>query len=115
MQDGDDLHGYTQEEIKLIALLMRYHRKKIPKKDVPEGSSKEVKQKFRIFCTIMRVSCAVQQCLPVNFQFKEFIDFSEGFKLVRLVFIEIRFPWNKFEYLILRSVSHGTHRDFATD
>ncbi|KAL8545493.1 hypothetical protein ACS0TY_005586 [Phlomoides rotata] len=82
IQDGDDLHGYKQEEIKLIALLVRYHRKKIPKKDVPEESSKEVKQKFRILCTIMRVSCAVQQCLPVNFQFKEFIDFPEGFKLV---------------------------------
>ncbi|KAL8527896.1 hypothetical protein ACS0TY_005637 [Phlomoides rotata] len=40
--DGDDLHGYKQEEIKLIALLVRYHRKKIPKKDVPEESSKEV-------------------------------------------------------------------------
>ncbi|KAI3445391.1 hypothetical protein Pfo_002056 [Paulownia fortunei] len=80
--NGDQLHGYTNEEIKLIALLVRYHRKKIPKSDVLEGSAKEVKQKFRILCTIMRVSHAVQQRLPVNFQFMEFIHSPEGFKLV---------------------------------
>ncbi|KAK6119029.1 hypothetical protein DH2020_047236 [Rehmannia glutinosa] len=71
--NGDHLHGYTKEEIKLIALLVRYHRKKFPKSDVLEGSAKEAKQKFRVLCTIMRVSSAVQQRLPVNFQFMEFI------------------------------------------
>lgn len=80
--NGDHLHGYTEEEIKLIALLVRYHRKKYPKSDVLEGSSKEVKQKFRMLCTIMRVAYAVQQCLPVNIQVVEFAHSPEGFKLV---------------------------------
>ncbi|KAK6119049.1 hypothetical protein DH2020_047199 [Rehmannia glutinosa] len=80
--NGDHLHGYTKEEIKLIALLVRYHRKKFPKSDVLEGSAKEAKQKFRVLCTIMRVSSAVQQRLPVNFQFMEFIPSPEGLKLV---------------------------------
>ncbi|PIN04242.1 Exopolyphosphatase [Handroanthus impetiginosus] len=79
--NGHHLHGYTEEEIKLIALLVRYHRKKFPKSDVLEGS-KEVKQRFRILCTILRVSYALQQGLPVNFQFVEFIRSPEGFKLV---------------------------------
>ncbi|KAK6159833.1 hypothetical protein DH2020_003214 [Rehmannia glutinosa] len=92
--NGDHLHGYTKEEIK-----------KFPS-DVLEGSAKEVseylymikylflfpdigftllecqaKQKFRVLCTIMRVSSAVQQRLPVNFQFMEFIPSPEGLKL----------------------------------
>ncbi|KAK6119031.1 hypothetical protein DH2020_047220 [Rehmannia glutinosa] len=54
--NGDHLHGYTKEEIK-------------------------AKQKFRVLCTIMRVSSAVQQRLPVNFQFMEFIPSPEGLKL----------------------------------
>ncbi|KAH6820104.1 hypothetical protein C2S53_015907 [Perilla frutescens var. hirtella] len=80
--NGDHLHGYTEEEIKLIALLVRYHRKKYPKSDVLEGSAKELKQKFKMLCTIMRVAYAVQQCLPVNIQVMEFAHSPEGFKLV---------------------------------
>ncbi|KAL8061581.1 hypothetical protein ABFX02_02G094900 [Erythranthe guttata] len=82
IMNGDELQAYSKEEIKIIALLVRYHRKKFPKNDVLEGSSKEVRQKFRILCAIMRVSYAVQQCLPVNFQFMGFIHSPEGFKLV---------------------------------
>ncbi|GFP80338.1 exopolyphosphatase [Phtheirospermum japonicum] len=82
IMNGDHLHGYNKEEIELIAMLVRYHRKKFPKSDVLEGSGEEVKQKFRILCTIMRVACAVQQCLPVNFQFMEFSHSPEGFSLV---------------------------------
>lgn len=77
--NGDLLHGYSEEEIKLIALLVRYHRKKYPKRDVLEGSAKE---KFRMLCTIMRVSYAVQQCLPVDIQVMEFTHSLDGFKLV---------------------------------
>ncbi|KAL7120028.1 hypothetical protein ACP275_02G098200 [Erythranthe tilingii] len=80
--NGDELQAYSKEEIKIIALLVRYHRKKFPKNDVLEGSSKEVRQKFRILCAIMRVSYAVQQCIPVNFQFMGFIHSPEGFNLV---------------------------------
>ncbi|KAL0335452.1 UNVERIFIED_CONTAM: Exopolyphosphatase [Sesamum radiatum] len=47
-----------------------------------QGYSKEEIKKFRILCTIMRVSYAVQQCLPVNFEFMEFIHSPEGFNLV---------------------------------
>ncbi|KAL7157700.1 hypothetical protein ABFS83_02G094900 [Erythranthe nasuta] len=82
IMNGDELQAYSKEEIKIIALLVRHHRKKFPKNDVLEGSSKEVRQKFRILCAIMRVSYAVQQCIPVNFQFMGFIHSPEGFKLV---------------------------------
>ncbi|XP_011087463.1 uncharacterized protein LOC105168944 isoform X2 [Sesamum indicum] len=78
--NGDHLQGYSKEEIKLIALLVRYHRKKFPKSDALEGSAKE--QKFGILCTILRVSYAVQQCLLSNFEFMEFIHSPDGFKLV---------------------------------
>ncbi|XP_051121952.1 uncharacterized protein LOC127245241 [Andrographis paniculata] len=81
IMNGDNLGGYTREETKLIALLVRYHRKKIPKDDVLEGSTK-VKQKFRILCAILRISCALQQCFPVNSRAIEFVHSSEGLKLI---------------------------------
>ncbi|XP_057792044.1 uncharacterized protein LOC131008939 [Salvia miltiorrhiza] len=77
--NGDHLHGYTEEEIKLISLLVRYHRKKYPKKDAFEGSAKE---KFRRLCTIMRLAYAVQQCLPGDIQVIEIAHSREGLKLV---------------------------------
>ncbi|KAL3627993.1 hypothetical protein CASFOL_028095 [Castilleja foliolosa] len=85
IMNGDHLHGYTKEEIELIAMLVRYHRKKFPKRDVLRRSGEEVKQKFRILCTILRVACALQQCLPVNFQFMELSHNPEGSNLVLCV------------------------------
>ncbi|KAL1546190.1 exopolyphosphatase isoform X2 [Salvia divinorum] len=79
IMNGDHLCGYTEEEIKLTALLVRYHRKKYPKKDAFEGSAK---QKFRILCTIMRLAYAVQQCLPGDIQVTEFSYSPEGYKMV---------------------------------
>ncbi|KAL3843517.1 hypothetical protein ACJIZ3_000920 [Penstemon smallii] len=76
--NGDHLHGYTKEEIKLIAFLVRHHRKKFPS-DALDGSTNE---KFKLLCTILRVSVTLQRYLPVNFQTMEFLRSSEGFKLV---------------------------------
>lgn len=52
----------------------------------------------------MRVSYAVQQCLPVNFQFMEFIHFPEGFKLVSLVSIYIQLIATFLAFNILGSL-----------
>ncbi|CAA3020197.1 uncharacterized protein LOC111409969 [Olea europaea var. sylvestris] len=82
IMNGDHLHGYNHKEVELIALLVRHHRKKFPKSNSLEGSIVEVKQKFRILCIIIRVSTAVQQCLPVDFQNMEFAHSPEGFELV---------------------------------
>ncbi|XP_047980945.1 exopolyphosphatase isoform X2 [Salvia hispanica] len=79
IMNGDHLCGYTEEEIKLTALLVRYHRKKYPKKDAFKGPAK---QKFRVLCTIMRLAYAVQQCLPGDIQVAEFAYSPEGYKLV---------------------------------
>ncbi|XP_010268057.1 PREDICTED: uncharacterized protein LOC104605130 isoform X2 [Nelumbo nucifera] len=84
IKNGEHLHGYNADEVELIALLARYHRKKFPKlghaslQDFP----KEVKQKFRILCAIIRISVAVQQCQWMTFQRLETSNSDEGFKLV---------------------------------
>ncbi|EXC13327.1 hypothetical protein L484_012755 [Morus notabilis] len=53
IMNGDHLHGYSAEEIKLIALLARHHRKKLPKLD--HSSFKEIPKEVNIllqsFCT----------------------------------------------------------------
>ncbi|KAL2490422.1 Metal-dependent phosphohydrolase [Abeliophyllum distichum] len=82
IMNGNHLHGYNDKEVELIALLVRHHRKKFPKPNSPEGSTAEVKQKFRILCTIIRVSAALQPCLPIDCQNMEFIHSPEGFELV---------------------------------
>ncbi|KAJ7973291.1 Ppx-GppA phosphatase protein (Exopolyphosphatase) [Quillaja saponaria] len=56
------LPGYSAEEVQLIALLARHHRKKFPKSghacftEIP----KEVQQRFRYLCAIIRISVALQ-------------------------------------------------------
>ncbi|XP_052194125.1 uncharacterized protein LOC127802390 isoform X2 [Diospyros lotus] len=82
IMNGDHLHGYNSEEVKMIALLAKHHRKKFPKLDHHslEGLTKEMKQKFRILCVIIRVSIVVHQYLP-NFQDFKFSHSREGFKL----------------------------------
>ncbi|KAF8387782.1 hypothetical protein HHK36_026437 [Tetracentron sinense] len=83
IKNGDHLHGYDTEEAELIALLVRYHRKKFPRfSHAPfRGFPKEVKQKFRILCAIIRVSVALQ-CQYMNLQEVEISHSHEGFKLV---------------------------------
>lgn len=81
--NGDNLRGYSEEEIEKVGLLVRYHRKKFPKSDVLEKSSEEAKKKFLILCTILRVSAAVQQSLPrLSNRIMKFKCEPEGFKLV---------------------------------
>ncbi|CAL5378624.1 unnamed protein product [Camellia sinensis] len=84
IMNGDQLHGYDSEEVKIIALLARHHRKKFPKLDHHslQGFTKEVKQKFRILCAIIRVSVLLQEYLSINIQDMEFSHSHEGFKLV---------------------------------
>ncbi|PON67037.1 Ppx/GppA phosphatase [Parasponia andersonii] len=73
IMNGDHLYGYSTEEIKLIALLARHHRKKLPK--LNHGSFKElpneVKKKFKFLCAILRISVA----LCVNIQETESFTF----------------------------------------
>ncbi|KAF9607208.1 hypothetical protein IFM89_033415 [Coptis chinensis] len=84
IKNGDYLQGYSVEEVELIALLTRHHRKKFPRSDYSclHFSVDKVKEKFIILCAIIRISVAVQQCLHLTFQRLETIDCPEGFKLV---------------------------------
>jgi exopolyphosphatase/guanosine-5'-triphosphate,3'-diphosphate pyrophosphatase len=53
-----DMRGFSQEEIEIIALIARYHRKTAPKKSHPEFSkaSKEVQKKVSKLTAILRVA-----------------------------------------------------------
>lgn len=70
--------------LQLIALLVRYHRKKFPKfgHDSLQEFPKEVKRKFAILCAIIRISVLLQQYSHLNFQEVEVSHCPEGFKLV---------------------------------
>ncbi|KAI3964884.1 hypothetical protein MKX01_021780 [Papaver californicum] len=83
-KNGQHLHGYSTEEVELIALLARHHRKKFPKSTQGslEGFPKEVKEKFKILCAIMRISVAVQHCKLMTYRKLETASCQEGFKLV---------------------------------
>lgn len=83
IMDGGHLHGYSTEEVKLMALLTRHHRKKFPKSDHAslKAFSEEVKQKFRSLCAILRISVALQQHQCINVQEMAFSLSHEGFKL----------------------------------
>jgi exopolyphosphatase/guanosine-5'-triphosphate,3'-diphosphate pyrophosphatase len=53
-----DLRGFSQEEIDIIALITRYHRKTAPKKSHPEFSkaSKEAQKKIYKLTAILRIA-----------------------------------------------------------
>ncbi|KAJ4823144.1 hypothetical protein Tsubulata_039134 [Turnera subulata] len=84
IMNGNYLCGYSTEEIKLIALLTKHHRKKFPKFD--HSSLKEIpvelKQKFRALCAIIRISVVLQQSGCLNFKHMEFVLSPQGSKLV---------------------------------
>ncbi|XP_038716576.1 exopolyphosphatase isoform X3 [Tripterygium wilfordii] len=86
--NGGHLNGYDAEEVKLIALLTKHHRKKFPKYDHASFMefSEEVRQKFRILCVIIRLSVILQQSQPVNFWKMECSHSQEGY---RLAFTEV--------------------------
>ncbi|XP_038988435.1 exopolyphosphatase-like isoform X1 [Phoenix dactylifera] len=84
IKNGGHLHGYSSEEIEIVALLARFHRKKFPRAD--QGSlkecSEEMKKKIRVLCAIMRISLALQKCQCVIFQGLEIFHTGGVFKLV---------------------------------
>ncbi|CAK7340576.1 unnamed protein product [Dovyalis caffra] len=82
--NGNHLQGYSAEEVKLIALLTRHHRKKFPKFDGAslQEFAEELKQKCRALCAIIRLSVMLQQSDYLNFQDMEFLHSHEGFKLI---------------------------------
>ncbi|KAI3881382.1 hypothetical protein MKW92_053342 [Papaver armeniacum] len=84
IKNGEHLHGYSTEEVELIALLARHHRKKFPKSTQGsfEGFPKELKEKFKVLCAILRISIAVQHCKLMTFHGLETSNCQEGFKLV---------------------------------
>ncbi|MCD7446483.1 hypothetical protein HAX54_007797 [Datura stramonium] len=84
IMNGDHLYGYNNKEVKLIALLVRHHRKKLPECDHVklEELTKEMRGKFRILCAILRVSAAVEKLQLVNIDNVEFSHTCEGYKLV---------------------------------
>ncbi|XP_059652334.1 uncharacterized protein LOC132299617 isoform X3 [Cornus florida] len=93
---GGHLHGYSTEEVELIALLVRHHRKKFPKLHGAslQRSAKEfqVKQKFRILCAILRISVLLQQ-YQSEIQPMEFSHSDEGFKLLGCYDYILQEPW----------------------
>ncbi|KAL3538247.1 hypothetical protein ACH5RR_001613 [Cinchona calisaya] len=81
--NSNHLQGYNEEEVKLIGLLVKHHRKKIPRFDNTslEGLE-EVKHKFQMLCAILRLSVAVLQFHSVDIPTFEFSHSHEGFRLV---------------------------------
>ncbi|XP_022719504.1 uncharacterized protein LOC111277363 isoform X2 [Durio zibethinus] len=84
IMNGNNLHGYSAEEVKLIALVTRHHRKKLPKFDHASFSEfgEEDKQKFRVLCTIIRLSVVLHRNGYVSYKEMDFSHSHEGFKLV---------------------------------
>nr|XP_043618622.1 exopolyphosphatase [Erigeron canadensis] len=84
IKNGEHLHGYNNEEVRLIALLARYHRKKFPKLDHDSLSefTDKMKRKFRVLCVIIRLSAVLKQYQSSSIQDVELSHSHEGFKLV---------------------------------
>ncbi|CAN6715164.1 unnamed protein product [Malus baccata var. baccata] len=73
-RNGNHLHGYSTEEVKLIALRAKHHGKNLPNFD-------HVKKKFRFLCAIICTSAALQQHRLIGFQHMEISHSQEGFRL----------------------------------
>ncbi|KAH1032105.1 hypothetical protein J1N35_044279 [Gossypium stocksii] len=83
IMNGNHLRGYSAEEVKLIALLTRHHRKKLPKfGDASFNELEEAKQKFEVLCAIIRLSVVLHQNGYINYREMDFSHSHEGFKLV---------------------------------
>lgn len=83
IMNGDQLHGYKTEEIKLIALLARHHRKKFPKRGHSslEAFTNEAAENFRVLCIIIRLSALITQYMPVNVEDIKLSHCCDGLKL----------------------------------
>lgn len=64
IKNNEHLLGYSPLEIEILALLVRYHRKKVPsQKDVDFANlPDEAQKKVRAMCAIMRVAVALDRC-----------------------------------------------------
>lgn len=58
------LLGYTPMEIEMVALLVRYHRKKVPsmKDEDLAKLPEEVRQKIRVMAAVIRIAVALDRC-----------------------------------------------------
>ncbi|XP_048324109.1 uncharacterized protein LOC107411814 isoform X2 [Ziziphus jujuba] len=83
IMNGDSLRGYSTEEVKLVALLVRHHRKKLPKLDHASFKEfpKELKKKLNFLSAIVRISIALWQHRCMNCPDGEHSYSCEGFKL----------------------------------
>ncbi|RWR94251.1 Ppx/GppA phosphatase [Cinnamomum micranthum f. kanehirae] len=81
IKNRDHLYGYNDEEVELIALLARYHRKKFPTCEHHPLQS-FTKEKFRVLCVIMRICLALHKSQWMTFQGLEISHSHEGFRLV---------------------------------
>ncbi|XVE89580.1 hypothetical protein DITRI_Ditri20bG0007500 [Diplodiscus trichospermus] len=84
IMNGNQLHGYSAEEVKFIALLTRHHRKKLPKFDDASFNEfgEEAKLKFRVLCAIIRLSVVLHRNGYISYREMDFSHSHEGFKLV---------------------------------
>ncbi|XVF05977.1 hypothetical protein REPUB_Repub06bG0008200 [Reevesia pubescens] len=84
IMNGNHLHGYSAEEVKLIALLTRHHRKKLPQFDHASFNDfgEEAKQKFGVLCAIIRLAVVLHQNGYISYKEMDFSHSHEGFKLV---------------------------------
>ncbi|CAN1219636.1 ppx [Linum perenne] len=84
IMDGDHLHGFSAEEIKLIALLARHHRRKFPKPDDDSliNTTEEFKLKVQALSTIMRISFILQKNECLSFQDIKRSPSGAGFNLI---------------------------------
>ncbi|XP_021283462.1 uncharacterized protein LOC110415972 isoform X4 [Herrania umbratica] len=84
IMNGNHLQGYSAEEVKLIALLTRHHRKKLPKFGHASFNEfgDEAKQKFGVLCAIIRLSVVLHQNGCISYKDMSFSHSHDGFKLV---------------------------------
>ncbi|GAQ88727.1 exopolyphosphatase / guanosine-5'-triphosphate,3'-diphosphate pyrophosphatase [Klebsormidium nitens] len=64
IKNNEHLLGFSPMEIEVIALLTRYHRKKVPssKHEAFAELPPEIQTKFKAMCAIMRVAVALDRC-----------------------------------------------------
>jgi exopolyphosphatase/pppGpp-phosphohydrolase len=64
IKNNEHLLGYSPLEIEIIALLARYHRKKVPTLKDEDFATlpEEVQKKVRAMCAVMRIAVALDRC-----------------------------------------------------
>eukprot|EP00850_Spirogloea_muscicola_P018617 SM000172S03090 [mRNA] locus=s172:286416:292351:- [translate_table: standard] len=64
IKNNEHLLGYSPMEIEIIALLARYHRKKVPSSKDEDLAKlpQETQNKLRTMCSVMRIAVALDRC-----------------------------------------------------